>query len=68
METCVLIDGHSEAYRAYFAMSRANLAVRETGEQTGAVFGFLRQLIAVIREHNPDSVVVAFDPKKTFRD
>ncbi len=68
METCVLIDGHSEAYRAYFAMSRANLAVRETGEQTGAVFGFLRQLIAVIREHNPDAVVVAFDPKKTFRD
>jgi len=68
MRTCVLIDGHSEAYRAYFAMIRANLAVRETGEQTGAVFGFLRQLIAVIREHNPDSVVVAFDPKKTFRD
>lgn len=68
MKTCVLIDGHSEAYRAYYAMSRANLAVRETGEQTGAIYGFLGQLITVLREHSPDSVVVAFDPKQTFRD
>ena len=49
MATCVLIDGHSEAYRAYFAMLNADLTARRTGEPTGAVFGFMRQLLAVLR-------------------
>ena len=68
MATCVLIDGHSEAYRAYFAMLNADLTARRTGEPTGAVFGFMRQLLAVLRAHRPEYLVVAFDPPRTFRE
>ncbi len=68
MKTCVLIDGHSEAYRAFYAMSRSGLAVRATGEPTGAVFGFLRQLLLILRQRQPDFLVVAFDPGHTFRE
>ncbi len=67
MKTCVLIDGHSEAYRAFYAMSRSGLAAR-TGEPTGAVYGFLRQLFLVLRNWQPDFLIVAFDPKRTFRE
>lgn len=67
MKTCVLIDGHYEAYRAYFAMAQASLTARHTGEPTGAVFGFLRQLFTLVRDYKPDYMVVAFDPEHTFR-
>ncbi len=67
MKTCVLIDGHYEAYRAYFAMAQAGLTARHTGEPTGAVFGFLRQLFSLVRDYKPDYMVVAFDPDYTFR-
>lgn len=67
MKTCVLVDGHSEAYRAYYALLHAGLSARRTGEPTGAIFGFLRQLFAVMREYSPDYLVVAFDPPHTFR-
>jgi len=67
MKTCVLIDGHYEAYRAYFAMRQAGLTARHTGEPTGAIFGFLRQLFTLVRDYQPDYLVVAFDPVHTFR-
>ncbi len=67
MKTCVLIDGHYEAYRAYFAMAQAGLTARHTGEPTGAILGFLRQLFTLVRDYQPDYLVVAFDPDHTFR-
>ncbi len=67
MKTCVLIDGHYEAYRAYFAMVHAGLTARHTGEPTGAIFGFLRQLFTLVRDYQPDYLVVSFDPDHTFR-
>lgn len=68
MPTCVLVDGHYEAFRAYFAMARTGLTAPSTGEPTGAIFGFLRQLLATVRTYEPDYLVVAFDPPHTFRD
>lgn len=67
MKTCILVDGHYEAYRAYFAMFQAGLTARHTGEPTGAIFSFLRQLFNLVRDYQPDYVVVAFDPTRTFR-
>ncbi len=67
MKTCILIDGHYEAYRAYFAMLQAGLTARQTGEPTGAIFEFLRQLFSLVRDYRPDYLVVAFDPDHTFR-
>jgi DNA polymerase I len=65
MPTLLLIDGHSQAYRAFFGM-KTPLSTR-TGELTGAVYGFARKLLSVIREYRPDCVATAFDLGDTWR-
>ena len=62
----VLIDGHSLAYRAFFALP-PDLKTR-SGELTNAVYGFASMLLAVWRDEKPDYIAVAFDVGKTFRD
>jgi len=65
MALLLLIDGHSQAYRAYFGM-KTPLSTRE-GEPTGAVYGFTRKLLATLRDVAPDYVAVAFDTGDTWR-
>ena len=65
MSTLLLIDGHSQAYRAYFGV-KSPLSTR-SGELTTAVFGFARKLLSVLKEYKPDQVGVAFDLGDTFR-
>src|SRR5512135_2635758 len=62
----ILIDGHSLAYRAYYALP-PDLKTR-SGEPTNAIFGFTSMLFAVWRDEKPDYIAVAFDVGKTFRD
>ena len=63
----LLVDGHSLAYRAFFALREANL-VTKTGQHTEAVYGFTSMLINVIRDEQPSHVVVAFDvSRRSFR-
>lgn len=59
----LLIDGHSLAYRAFFALP---VTMSTTGGQpTNAVFGFTSMLLKVLDEERPDAVIVAFDgPRK----
>jgi len=62
----LILDGNSLTYRAFFAISRE--MVTRSGQETNAVFGFTQMLITLLREHQPDGVVVAFDrPGGTFR-
>ena len=65
MALVLLIDGHSQAYRAYFGM-KTPLSTRE-GEPTAAVYGFARKLLATLREYQPEYVAVAFDSGETWR-
>lgn len=65
MPTLLLIDGHSQAYRAYFGM-KTPLSTR-TGELTGAVYGFTRKLLSVIRDYHPEYLAAAFDLGDTWR-
>jgi DNA polymerase-1 len=65
MPTVLLIDGHSQAYRAYFAI-KTPLSTR-SGEPTGAVFGFARKLLTTLRELAPDCVIASFDVGDTWR-
>ena len=65
MSTLLLIDGHSQAYRAYFGM-KTPLSTRD-GELTAAVYGFTRKLLSVLREYKPDYLAVAFDLGDTWR-
>ena len=57
----LLIDGHALAFRSYYAMIRSPLT-NSAGENTSAEFGFLRTLLALRREQQPDAILVAFDP------
>jgi DNA polymerase-1 len=61
----LLIDGHSIAYRAFFALPVENFSTR-TGQHTNAVFGFTSMLINVLRDENPTHVGVAFDVSRGY--
>src|SRR6476661_974352 len=63
----LLLDGHSLAYRAFFALPVENFST-STGQHTNAVYGFTSMLINVLRDEQPTHVAVAFDvSRKTFR-
>jgi DNA polymerase I len=63
----LLIDGHSIAYRAFFALPAENFST-STGQHTNAVYGFTSMLINVLRDEAPTHVAVAFDiSRQTFR-
>src|SRR5215213_2026702 len=63
----LLLDGHSLAYRAFFALPVENFSTT-TGQPTNAVYGFTSMLINVLRDEQPTHVAVAFDVgRKTFR-
>jgi DNA polymerase-1 len=63
----LLLDGHSLAYRAFFALPVENFSTT-TGQPTNAVYGFTSMLINVLRDEAPTHVGVAFDVgRHTFR-
>jgi DNA polymerase-1 len=66
-ERLLLLDGHSLAYRAFFALPLENFSTT-TGQPTNAVYGFTAMLINVLRDEQPTHVAVAFDRSEpTFR-
>jgi len=63
----LLLDGHSLAYRAFYALPLENFSTT-TGQPTNAVYGFTSMLINVLRDEKPSHVAVAFDvSRSTFR-
>ena len=63
----LLIDGHSMAYRAFFALPAENFTTAQ-GQHTNAIYGFATMLISLIKEEKPTHIAVAFDvSRKTFR-
>ena len=61
----LLIDGNSLTYRAFFALP-SDMAT-SSGQVTNAVFGFVSMLTNVLKDQEPDGVLVAFDrPEPTF--
>ena len=63
----LLLDGHSLAYRAFFALPAENFSTT-TGQHTNAVYGFTSMLVNVLRDEQPTHVAVAFDvSRQTFR-
>ncbi len=63
----LLLDGHSLAYRAFFALPTENFRTR-IGQPTNAVYGFISMLINLLRDEAPSHIAVAFDvSRQTFR-
>ncbi len=66
-EKLVLVDGHSLAYRAFFALPLDAFSTTR-GELTNAVYGFALMLLRILQEEKPDYIAVTFDAgKETFR-
>ena len=63
----LLIDGHSMAYRAFYALPVDNFKT-STGQPTNAIYGFAAMIINLINQEKPTHIAVAFDvSRRTFR-
>jgi len=63
----LLIDGHSMAYRAFYALPAENFTTAQ-GQHTNAIYGFATMLLSLLTSEKPTHVAVAFDvSRKTFR-
>ncbi|HNW44887.1 MAG TPA: DNA polymerase [Elusimicrobiales bacterium] len=61
-----IIDAHAFLHRSYHALPKFSTS---KGEEVGALYGFMRVLLKLLRERKPDYVAVCFDSKGgTFRD
>ncbi|WP_314874715.1 DNA polymerase I, partial [Actinomyces oris] len=66
-ERLLLIDGHSMAFRAFYALPVDNFTT-STGQSTNAVHGFVSMFLSLLDNERPTHVAVAFDlPGGTFR-
>ena len=62
----MVLDGNSLAYRAFFALPTDMTTA--SGQVTNSVYGFCSMLLTLMKDHEPDGVIVVFDRKeKTFR-
>jgi len=63
----LIIDGHSMAFRAFYALPADNF-VTATGQHTNAVYGFVSMLTRLLQTERPTHVAVAFDVSRhSFR-
>ena len=66
-DTVLIIDGHSMAFRAFYALPPENF-VTATGQHTNAVYGFVSMLTRLLETERPTHVAVAFDVSRhSFR-
>ncbi len=66
----ILVDGHSLAFRAYYALSnsRRGPLMTSTGIPTSICFGFINSLLQVLETELPQFMAIAFDlSEPTFR-
>ena len=63
----LLIDGHSMAYRAFYALPVDSFATSQ-GQPTNALYGFTSMILNLVKEVEPTHIAIAFDvSRKTFR-
>ena len=65
--TLLLIDGHSLAFRAFYALSPDSFKTSE-GQHTNAVHGFISMMLNILQAEQPTHLAVAFDlSRSSFR-
>ncbi|WP_243074741.1 DNA polymerase I [Microbacterium sp. SS28] len=65
--TLLVVDGHSLAYRAFYALPVDNFSTKD-GQHTNGIYGFLSMLINLIKAEKPTHLVIAFDTsRQSFR-
>lgn len=69
MSSLYIIDGHAQFFRAYYAI-RNPMSTPVSGDPTNMVYGFTAMLLKLLREEQPDHLVVVIDvsgDQETFR-
>ncbi|MBN9169187.1 MAG: DNA polymerase I [Microbacterium sp.] len=65
--TLLVVDGHSLAYRAFYALPVENFSTKD-GQHTNGIYGFLAMLINLVKAEKPTHMAVAFDTsRQSFR-
>ncbi len=65
--TLLLIDGHSLAFRAFYALPIDSFTTRD-GQHTNAIHGFISMLLLLLQQQKPTHLAVAFDiSRESFR-
>ncbi|WP_396668351.1 DNA polymerase I [Microbacterium sp. R86528] len=65
--TLLVIDGHSLAYRAFYALPVDNFSTKD-GQHTNGIYGFLSMLVNLVKAEKPTHLAVAFDTsRESFR-
>lgn len=63
----MVVDGHSLAYRAFFALPVDNFTTKDN-QHTNAIYGFLSMLVNLIKAEQPTHLAIAFDTSRhSFR-
>lgn len=63
----MVVDGHSLAYRAFFALPVENFTTKDN-QHTNAIYGFLSMLVNLIKAEKPTHMAIAFDTSRhSFR-
>ena len=65
LQKLFLVDGSNQAFRSFFAIQSDMRA--PDGFPTRALFGFTNAMLKMVRQHQPDYVLVAFDKGLSFR-
>lgn len=66
-DTLMIIDGHSLAFRAFYALPPESFQL-ESGQHTNAIHGFLGMLLNLLDKERPTRIAVAFDlSRHSFR-
>ncbi|WP_308493899.1 DNA polymerase I [Microbacterium terrisoli] len=65
--TLLIVDGHSLAYRAFYALPVENFSTKD-GQHTNGIYGFLSMFVNLIKAEQPTHMAVAFDTSRvSFR-
>ncbi|MFS0867372.1 DNA polymerase I [Microbacterium sp. 179-B 1A2 NHS] len=65
--TLLVVDGHSLAYRAFYALPVDNFSTKD-GQHTNGIYGFLSMFVNLLKAEKPTHVAVAFDTsRQSFR-
>ena len=68
MKKVILVDGNNLLFRSYFATAYQGVIMRNSkGFPTNALYGFINMINKILKEENPNYILVAFDKGKSFR-
>ncbi len=68
MKKAILIDGNNLLFRSYYATAyTGNMMKNSRGFSTNALYGFVNMINKILKEENPEYIMVAFDKGKNFR-